>query len=94
MARQTLVTALEAWKAGKAASLASADPPIRFVDDDLSTGWQLMDYRLHQPEQTIQAFQTVFVDLTLRDRQGRRVNQTVGYQIAVYPRLVVLRADS
>jgi hypothetical protein len=90
---QVLVDALDAWKDGKANSLAKHDPPIRFVDDDWAAGWQLADYEFDTPDVSIRPFADVQVNLTLQNRQGKTIEKTAAYQIALTPALSVLRSD-
>jgi len=90
-ARHALKTALEAWKDGQAAGLSRRQPPIRFVDDDYLAGWQLVEFTIMDPEKPIRPFEMVEVKLRLRDRQGKVVERTTGYQITIHPRIAVLR---
>jgi hypothetical protein len=92
-AQLTLVAALDAWKDGKAEALTRRQPPIRFVDDDLSSGYHLVSYRLSRPDAPVRPFQSVAVELRVRGRQGKIVERAVGYQVALQPRLAVIRSD-
>jgi hypothetical protein len=92
-ARQTLLTALDAWKRGQAAQLAGAQPPIRFVDDDLADGCQLVDFQPPSPDARLEPFTDIPVALVLRDRRGNVVNRNATYQIGLMPHLSVLRTD-
>lgn len=92
-ARETLTTALDAWKAGQAGQLPKRTPAIRFVDDDLVAGCRLLDYELLAPEQPARPFESVRVQLRLRDRRGREWVQAVGYQIMLQPVRAVVRGD-
>jgi hypothetical protein len=92
-ARQTLVTALEAWKQGRAGQLASAQPPIRFVDDDLLDGWQLVDFQPPSPDARLEPYTNISVALVLRDARGSIVNRSASYQVGLAPQLSVLRTD-
>lgn len=93
-ARETLVVALDAWKQGKAPSLARRDPPIRFVDDDCVAGWQLSDFEIPDDKAGRNTKVTSLrANLTL-DRNGSpTVRRAAMYQISFEPRLTVLRAD-
>lgn len=92
-AEHTLVATLDAWKQGQAYLLAQRVPPIRFEDEDYRSGLWLTDYRLSAPEIGVRAFVDVPVTLSLRDRQGKGFEKNVAYQIALEPRLAVLRSD-
>jgi hypothetical protein len=92
-ARQLLVVALEAWKSGQVATLARRNPPLRFTDDDHVAGWQLVDYRLLAPDLAIRRFESVPVELKLRQGQGPITVRTANYQITLPPRPAVLRTD-
>jgi hypothetical protein len=92
-ARVALVAALDAWKKGEAAKLARATPPIRFVDDDFTTGMRLSDYELEEPDAPIGLHTNVPVILSLRDKRGRTIRREAHYQVATEPGLAVLRSD-
>lgn len=92
-AEETLLAALDAWKAGQAGALGRRHPPVRFEDEDWRGGLQLADYRLKQPSGPVRAFEDVEVVLVLRDRRGATVEKTVAYQVALAPGLAVLRSD-
>jgi len=89
---EVLVTALEAWKEGQAGALSQREPPIRFVDDDLSEGAELTDYEIEE-DRPIAAFENVQVHLSLRDRQGNAISKAVSYQVSTNSGLAVLRSD-
>ncbi|HEY0981775.1 hypothetical protein [Schlesneria sp.] len=93
LARQTLETVLQAWKDGKTGTLAKRNPPIRFVDDDLLAGNQLLGFELEDESIPIIPYQTVRVELELRTPQGEAVSKTVQYQVGIDPGLTVLRGD-
>lgn len=92
-ARTALVTALDAWKKGEARTLARRKPPIRFVDDDFSTGLLLSEYEIEQPDAPTGLHQNVSVILSLRDKRGKVIRRETHYQIATEPGLAVLRSD-
>lgn len=92
-ARNAMVSALDAWKQGRARALTQAAPPIRFVDDDLAQGWLLVDYRLNEPDAILRPFQDVRVTLLLRDKRGETAERVAAYQVATSPALAVLRSD-
>ncbi len=90
-AKETLVTALEAWKSGDTKSLSERNPPIRFSDDDQIAGAQMIEYQLEL--RTILPFQNVKVELVLRDNQGQTLRKTAVYQVGLKPGRTVLRSD-
>lgn len=91
--RVAIITALDAWKSGRLASLASQKPPIRFQDDDCVSGWQLVDYQFANPTEKIQRFANVKVQVELRDSQGKSVRKLVTYQVGLDP-ITVQRSDN
>ncbi|WZO99269.1 hypothetical protein EP7_000868 [Isosphaeraceae bacterium EP7] len=92
-AREVLTVALDAWKGGTARDLTRLRPPIRFVDDDHKAGFRLERHQLAEPDQPIQPYASVPVDLTLRDASGASIRRRVSYQIGLEPGLSVLRGD-
>ncbi len=93
-AKYILVTALDAWRAGKTKSLTTRNPPIRFADDDQIAGTELVDYEFEDESAPIQPFQNVTVILSLKDKQGQTTQKNARYQIGVDPVLTVLRSDN
>jgi hypothetical protein len=93
LARETLIAALDAWKAGNLQALVTLPSPIRFADDDLIAGFRLVDYQLDQPSAKTRPFRGVTVTLTLCQDNGQSVIRMVQYQIALLPRRAVLRSD-
>ena len=91
-ARGVLATALDEWKAGRAAGLGKRSPPVRFVDDDLAAGALLLDYKM-PASGPAKAFESVRVELTLRTRQGQTATRPALYQVVLSPSPAVLRAD-
>ena len=92
-AQETLIEVLDAWKQGLAADLGKRNPPIRFEDEDCRNAMTLAEYRLAKPETPLRPHDDVQVVLVLNDRQGRVVEKTVVYQVALAPDLAVLRND-
>jgi len=88
-----LTTALDSWKLGTASTLSERQPPIRFADDDLSAGRQLLGYRLEEPDMVVLPFESVYVTLTLQVADGKTVERKVGYQVSLEPGPVVLRSE-
>ena len=92
-ARETLSSALDAWRDGNARLLIRLSPPIRFVDDDFTAGYQLLEYEFAQPGQAVRPFQSVPVTLTLRKGKGAEITRAAQYQISLEPSRAVLRSD-
>jgi hypothetical protein len=88
-----LAKALDAWRAGKADSLTRGKPPIRFVDDDWTTGHQLLRYEFKEHEEEIQPYRNVAVTLSLRDKRGKTIERAATYQVVLDPHIAVLRGD-
>ena len=93
VAKQTLITALDAWKQGKAGTLAKQKPPIRFSDDDFRAGFRLVEYKLATPEEPIQQSRSVTVVLSISRGKGAPVEREALYQVSLKPQPAVLRAD-
>ena len=93
-AKYVLVSALDAWKSGTPKTLSNRTPPIRFVDDDLSAGFNLVDYYFENESATIAPFQNVRISLFLKDNQGRTAEKLATYQVGIEPSLTVLRSDN
>ncbi len=92
-ARQTLRTALDAWKDGQAIeTLSQATPPIVAQDFDWMAGSKLTDYQLLDEGQPEDANLRVKVKLSLRDKQGQSATKTVIYVVGTDPKLTVFRA--
>jgi hypothetical protein len=91
-AKEVLLDVLETWKQGKAGTLASRNPPIRFVDDDYVDGGTLLEYRLAEPDQTIAPYESVPVVIKVRTN-GAVVERTTVYQVTLEPKIAVLRAE-
>lgn len=94
LARETLLAALDAWKAGDTTALAKRDPPIRFSDDEQLSGLKLTEYELIDEEAPIDPFRDVEVELTLRDARGETLQKVAKYQVGLDPSLTVLRSDN
>jgi hypothetical protein len=93
LAREALVTALDAWRVGTPADLAKRTPPIHFVDDDWRRGLKLESYELADTIRA-QPFKDLPVVLRLRDAKGRVVPRAATYQVSLKPRVAVIRTDT
>ncbi|MDG3007861.1 hypothetical protein [Paludisphaera mucosa] len=92
-ARRHLVTALDAWRAGKVKGLASASPPIRFVDPDQAAGARLDGYKPGDDPTTVDHVVDYPVELTITDRKKATRTVQAAYQVVAEPALAVLRND-
>ena len=92
-AYETLITALDAWKDGNVRVLVTLESPIRFADEDLAAGLQLVDYEFTQPSPSFGPFRSVPVSLTLKTKSGAAITRPAQYQIALEPERAVLRSD-
>ena len=87
--RAALVTALDAWKAGKTAQeLLNGDPAIIFQDDDLYQKVKLADYRIEGEGQAYGIGYSYIVALNLEGKTKR-----VYYSVVTEPKLAVTRED-
>ena len=92
-ARAALVTALDAWKAGKSIDeLKAATPPIVAQDFDWMAGAKLTDYAVVGDGEAQDANLRVQVKLTLRTAQGATATKTVHYVVGTDKTLTVFRA--
>lgn len=94
LARETLITALEAWKSGKLDTLKKQEKPIRFLDDDQRAGWKLVSFEPPDPRLVILPHQDVQVAIVLEKNRDKPYEKTVTYQIGVHPERTVLRSDN
>lgn len=95
-ARALLSATLESWKAGNSIAYQSEFPGARFVDEDQSAGWKLVDFVVRQKESTLGNTLNIAVDLTLRldNKRGKQdARKTAVYQVALEPTPSVVRND-
>ncbi|MBN2578744.1 MAG: hypothetical protein JXB10_07100 [Pirellulales bacterium] len=92
-AREILILVLDAWKENRVGTLARRTPPVRFEDEDCRNGLRLTDYRIAPDASFTGPFDDVTVTLLLLDRRGNKLETPAAYQIALQPRLSVLRND-
>ena len=87
--RAALVTALDAWKAGKTAQeLQGGDPPLIFQDDDLYRKAKLADYKIEGEGKPRGVGYSYVVALNLEGKTKR-----VYYSVVTEPKTVVTRED-
>lgn len=94
LALETLITALDAWKAGKLDTLKKQEKPIRFVDDDQRAGWKLVSFEPPDPKLVILPHQDILVAIVVEKNRDKQHEKTVTYQIGVSPVRSVLRSDN
>lgn len=94
LSTEMLIVVLDAWKQGRAETLLSQEPPIRFVDDDWSAGLQLENYEFEPPRFWGGPDQDVKVVLVLKNSLGVVQRKPATYQVTLVPRRAVLRSDS
>jgi hypothetical protein len=92
-ALQHVRAALDAWKAGKAKDLTTAQPPIPFVDPDQAAGAKLDDYKLGDAPASVAHVVDVPAELTLTDKRRKTRSVSTTYQVVVSPDVSVLRND-
>jgi hypothetical protein len=92
-AREILILTLEAWRQGRAGTLAKHNPPLRFEDEDYRNGLRLIEYRLEELRRPARPFDDVQVSLVLLDRRGNKVSWSVAYQVSLEPDWAVLRNE-
>jgi hypothetical protein len=86
-------TALDAWKAGNVKELATARPPIRFVDPDQAAGARLDDYKVGDAPAALEHVVDVPVELTLTDKKRKTRTVATAFQVVATPDVSVLRND-
>lgn len=92
VARQTLETALDAWKAGNEPSKLRDDNPTIVVQDlDWSAGTQLTAYELVNEGKAVGANLSIEVRLELKDKAGKVSQKSVWYLVGTDPSLTVFR---
>jgi hypothetical protein len=91
-ARETLVTALDQWKAGSSVeALQKASPPIFVNDTDWSSGSVLKEYRLMDDGKEMDIYFSCLVELKLVLRDKSQVVRTVTYMVRTSPELTIKR---
>ena len=90
LARQTLTTALDAWKAGETAeSLAARQPPLFF--NDLKADHALLAYTIADGHEVYGQSVRLSATLTLKLPGGATKERKVVYLIDTAPALVVVQ---
>ncbi|WP_077022384.1 hypothetical protein [Fuerstiella marisgermanici] len=92
VARQTLETALDAWKAGTEPSMLREHNPTIVVQDlDWSAGTQLTAYELVNDGKSVGANLSIEVHLELKNKAGNVSQKNVWYLVGTDPALTVFR---
>jgi hypothetical protein len=91
-ARESLVTALDAWKRGdKLADLQACQPALHVSDGDWSEGCKLQAYQILPGQNEQGASLRVKVSLSLRDARGKSVERRVAYFVGMRPVITIVR---
>jgi hypothetical protein len=94
LARQTLRTALDAWKKGVTPeSLTSQMPPIFVAERDWKKGARLANYEVDPDDQLFGADLRCSVWLTLQDANGKERRKKATYSVGTNNKLTVVRED-
>ena len=89
LARQSLTTALDAWKAGeKPAALKDRMPAIVVGDPAWDTGAKLTDYKI-TGERDLGASLNIQVELTM-ERNGQAIRRNASYIVGTSPVITVM----
>ena len=92
-ARETVKTALDAWKSGaKPEEMPGRSPSITVQDFDWMAGKKLVEYQLIDEGKAEDANLRIQAKLTLQDAKGKSVQKTVIYIVGTDPVLTVFRA--
>jgi hypothetical protein len=94
MARDALKTALESWKRGNdVKSLQASSTPMIVQDFDWMGGMSLIDYRIIDEGQSLDANLSVPVKLTLSGGKAKKksLEKTVYYLVGTSPKTTVFR---
>jgi hypothetical protein len=90
VARSSLTTSLDAWKAGKRPeSLKEASPKIIAGDPDWASGARLVNYQVLEQGNSDGSNLHVPVELELEDGAGKRSKQTVVYVVGTSPTITI-----
>lgn len=93
-AREVLETSLEAWAKGeRVTDLQKRSPPIRFADDNWQAGHRLLDFQMGRVRTTPERVPSCRVLLSLQDKQGKKLEREVVYQVAVKPDEIIVGRD-
>ncbi len=91
VAKETLITALTAWKSGDTATLLREKSAIVVQDMDWTAGAKLQDFKLQDDGKAVGANLSIEVELSLVDATGAETQQKVWYLVGTDPALTVFR---
>ncbi len=92
LAKETLITALTAWKDGSQIDVLQTQSPAIVVQDmDWSAGKQLKEFTLQGDGKAVGANLSIEVELILADSSGKTSNSKVWYLVGTDPALTVFR---
>lgn len=87
-----LRTALEVWKSGSSQKeLESQNPPILMNEDDWREGKHLMDYKMEEAGRMYGRQVVWWVQINLKDKNGKTEDRRAKYVIDTTPQLVIVR---
>jgi hypothetical protein len=93
LARQTLSTALDAWREGRFTDeLTGVSPPITVADPAWKAGYKLSSYQLVDGAKEVGFDLKIPVELSLQDPKGKSVKEKVSYTVSVQPSRTVIRS--
>lgn len=94
VARQTLHTAMDAWKNKESVdSLQSRQPPIYVSEHEWGNRYTLVDYKVDEKDEPFGADLRCKVQLTLKDKKGKEFKKTATYSVGTNKKLTVVRED-
>ena len=91
VAKETLITALTAWKSGDTTTLLREKSAIVVQDMDWTAGAKLQDFKLQDDGKAVGANLSIEVELSLVDATGAETQQKVWYLVGTDPALTVFR---
>lgn len=95
LARRSLTTALESWKAGDPPSkVREASPPITMVDPAWEAGKKLESFEVVGPETEEGANLICPVKLVCKDREGKTFTGEIKYVVGTNPVITIFRDRS
>jgi hypothetical protein len=95
LARQSLTTALESWKAGDPPSkIREASPSITMVDPAWEAGRKLESFEVVGPEVDDGVNLTCPVKLVCKDQQGNTLTAQIRYVVGTHPVITIFRHRS
>jgi hypothetical protein len=95
LARQSLTTALESWKAGDPPSkVRELSPPITMVDPAWEAGKKLESFEVVGPETDDGANLICPVKVVCKDQQGKTFTAEIKYVVGTHPVITIFRDRS